>query len=91
MEMKKKDQLWYVNVAMFVLFSVLAVTGLINWLVIPIGHELDSGFLLSLRHFIRDIHEWMGFFFIIVVSIHLWLHKDHIVANWKNYFGKKTL
>jgi uncharacterized iron-regulated membrane protein len=90
MDMKRKDILWYLSSAMFVLFSALGLTGLINWWFIPKGHDLDGGFLLSLRHFLRDVHEWLGFFFIILVAVHLWLHKDYIVANWNTYFKKKS-
>jgi hypothetical protein len=88
--MKRKDMLWYVNLGMFALFSLLAFTGLINWLVIPAGHEIDSGFLLSLRHFIREIHEWFGFFFIILSGVHLWLHWDYVTVNWKKMLNKNS-
>lgn len=87
--MKKKDMFWYVSCGMFGLFSVLGVTGLINWLILPKGSETGSGFLISMRHFLRDVHEWAGLFFIVLVAAHLWLHKEYIVKNWKNYFGKK--
>ena len=87
--MKKKDTLWYVVLGMCVLFALLASTGLINWLVLPRGCEADQGFLVSTRHFFRDVHEWAGLFFIILAGIHLWLHKDYIVNNWKKTFGKK--
>lgn len=89
MDVKKKDLRWYVGSVMFVLFSILGLTGLTNWLLIPRGNELERGVALFLRHFLRDIHEWMGLFFIILVLVHLWLHKDYIVTNWKIYFGKK--
>lgn len=88
--MKKKDLFWYVSSGMFVLFSVLSLTGLINWLLLPRGSETSQGFLISMRHFFRDVHEWAGLFFIILVCVHLWLHKDYILNNWKNYFGKKS-
>lgn len=88
--MKKKDMFWYVSSAMVVLFALLALTGLINWIVLPRGCATDAGFLVSLRHFFREVHEWTGFFFMILVGIHLWLHKDYIVKNWKNYYGKKS-
>lgn len=90
MSMKKKDMLWYVGLGMFALFALLALTGLINWLVLPRGYGTGQSFLLSLRHFLRDVHEWAGFFFIILAGIHLWLHKDYIVNNWKKTFGKKS-
>lgn len=86
--MKKKDLLWYVSSGMFVLFSVLSLTGLINWLLLPKGHGTEKGFLISLRHFFLEVHEWMGLLFIILVIVHLWLHKDYILNNWKSYFGK---
>ena len=90
MDMKKKDLLLCVSSAMFVLFSVLGLTGLINWLILPRGRGNDEGFLISLRHFFRDIHEWAGLFFIVVVLVHLWLHKDYIINNWNKYIAKKT-
>jgi len=91
MTMKKKDLLWYVSSGMFVLFSLLGLTGLINWLLLPRGCGTDKGFLISLRHFFRDVHEWAGLLFIILVLVHLWLHKEYLLNNWKTYFGKKSL
>jgi len=39
MEMVEKlSRLWIVNVISFFLFSLLIVTGLINWLVLPRGY-----------------------------------------------------
>jgi hypothetical protein len=43
-----------------------------------------------LRHFFKEIHEWTGLFFLILVAVHLWLHKDYIVNNWNKYFGKNS-
>lgn len=89
MDMKKKDLLLVVSASMLVLFTVLAFTGLINWWVLPRGSETSVGFFISLRHFLRDIHEWAALFFMIFAGAHLWLHKDYIVNNWNKYFGKK--
>jgi hypothetical protein len=38
--MKKMSKLWAVNSISFVLFILLSITGLINWLVLPKGYEL---------------------------------------------------
>jgi hypothetical protein len=85
MNNSKSHQLWLVNVISFILFSILSITGLINWLVLPRGPGAGGGFLVSLRHFIRDVHEWTALGFIIVVTIHLFLHWGYIKANLKRY------
>jgi hypothetical protein len=79
MSNNKGATLWFVNVLSFILFSILTITGLINWLIIPGGHRGDSG----LRHFLRDIHGWTAVLFVIVVVIHLILHWPYIRSNLK--------
>ena len=72
--MKKISTLWTVNVLSFVLFILLSVTGLINWLILPKGYELRGSFLRSLRHFLIEIHQWTGLIFIIIiVTVHVFL------------------
>lgn len=77
----KATKLWFVNIISFVLFAVLTLTGLINWLLIPRGYRGEGGFLMSLRHFLREIHEWTALLFIVVVVIHLVLHWPYIKSN----------
>ncbi len=77
----KATKLWFVNIISFVLFAILALTGLINWLIIPRGYRGEGGFLMSLRHFLREIHEWTALLFIVVVVIHLLLHWPYIKSN----------
>ena len=81
----KANQLWLVNIISFILFSILTVTGLINWIVLPRGARSEGGFLITLRHFFRDVHEWAALGFIIVVAIHLVLHWSYIKSNLKKY------
>jgi len=81
----KATTLWAVNIASFILFLVLAVTGLINWLLIPGGYRGEGGFMMSVRHFLRGIHEWTALLFIIVVALHLILHWPYIRANLKKH------
>jgi hypothetical protein len=80
----KANQLWVVNLISFLLFSLLGVTGLINWLLLPRGPR-SGGFLFGLRHFLMNVHEWAALGFMIVVVIHLFLHWGYIKINLKRY------
>ena len=79
--MKKISTLWIVNVLSFALFTLLSVTGLINWLMLPKGYELRGSFLRSLRHFLIEVHQWAGLIFIIIVAVHVILHWGYIKAR----------
>jgi cytochrome b subunit of formate dehydrogenase len=83
MSNKKAVKLWVVNVASFVLFLLLSITGLANWLLLPRGYETSVRSLISLRHFLRDIHEWAALGFIIIIAIHLVMHWPYIRGNLK--------
>jgi Domain of unknown function (DUF4405) len=80
----KITQRWLVNVCSFILFMVLMLTGLVNWLILPRGSEA-GGALIAMRHFFREVHEWSALFFIIVMIIHLALHATHIKTNLKKH------
>jgi hypothetical protein len=81
----KAAKLWFVNVVSFVLFSILAITGLTNWLLMPRGYAASGGFLISLRHFLRQVHEGTAVLFILVVLVHLALHWTYIKSNMKKH------
>jgi|APHig6443717817_1056837.scaffolds.fasta_scaffold252313_1 Domain of unknown function (DUF4405) len=84
----KSATLWSVNIISFILFLILTLTGLINWLLIPGGYRGEGGFMVSFRHFLRGIHEWTALLFIIAVFIHLVLHWSYIKLNLKKHgFG----
>lgn len=83
MKLKKKQTLWYVNLGLFGSAAFLAITGLVNWLILPRGSEAGSSAIVSIRHFIRDTHEWCGLLFIILVIIHIYLHKEYVSVNLK--------
>ena len=85
MSMNKAAKLWFVNVFSFVLFSILTLTGLINWLFVPRGGGSEGGFAVHLRHFLREVHEWAALMFIVMVIIHLVLHWTHIKTNLQKY------
>ena len=79
------SKLWVVNVISFLLFIVLCITGLLNWLVLPKGYEARGSFLVSLRHFFIAFHEWAALIFMIVVAVHIVLHWPYIKSNLKKY------
>ncbi len=81
----KAVKLWLVNTVSFILFSILTLTGLTNWLLLPKGYQAKGGFLISLRHFLREIHEWTALLFILIVLVHLVLHWAYIQSNLKKY------
>jgi hypothetical protein len=85
MSSTKARQLWTVNILSFVLFMVLAVSGLINFLLIPGGYRGEGSALTSLRHFFRVIHEWTALLYLAVVIIHLMMHWPYITSNLKKY------
>jgi membrane protein implicated in regulation of membrane protease activity len=85
MSNKRSSKLWVVNVISFLLFIVLCITGLLNWLVLPKGYEARGSFLVSLRHFFIAFHEWAALIFMIVVAVHIVLHWPYIKSNLKKY------
>jgi hypothetical protein len=82
-------KLWCVNIISFILFFILTVTGLLNWLVLPHGYRGEQGILISFRHFLLEVHEWTALLFIIIIFVHLILHWAYIKTNLKKYSKKK--
>jgi hypothetical protein len=76
----RNKTLWVVNVVSFVIMSLLAITGLINWLVLPRGGGRNS-WMTETRHLIMDGHAWLAVAFLLSIGIHLWLHWPYIKAN----------
>lgn len=87
MSMEKSVKLWFVNVVSFVLFAILTLTGLINWLLLPRGAEAggSGSAAMIFRHFLREVHEWTALLFIIATLFHLFLHWNYIKTNLQKY------
>jgi len=85
----KLSRLWIVNVISFFLFSMLSVTGLINWLLLPRGYGSGAGFLVSLRHFLMTMHEWTALLFMIVIGVHISLHWAYVKRSLDSYREKR--
>ncbi len=80
--MPRKDLLWIVNLVSFALLLILAVTGLLNWLVIPRGAGAGR-VVASLRHVLRDFHSWTAVAFCLATALHVWLHRGYVRQNLK--------
>ena len=81
----RSSKLWIVNVISFILFIILFITGLLNWLVLPRGYEARGSFSVSLRHFFIALHEWAALMFMVVIAVHIVLHWPYIKSNLKKY------
>jgi hypothetical protein len=84
MSSNQARKIWTVNVIAFILLAVLVLTGTINWLLLPRGYQA-AGALLSLRHFLHDIHAWTALLFVISMLVHWSLHWGYIQSNLKRY------
>ena len=83
---KRAVKLWIVNVVSVMIFVLLSGTGLVNWLVLPKGYgRVGGGFLVSLRHFLVEIHQWMALLFMVIITIHIVLHWSYIRSNLNKY------
>jgi hypothetical protein len=89
MTKRKTRKLWLINVLSFIFFIVLSSTGLINWLLLPKGYEARGSYLVSLRHFFIEIHEWAAVGFMVTIVIHIVLHWSYIKTNLKKYNIRK--
>lgn len=71
--MRKPDVNLIINVAAFILFLLLASTGLLIWLQLPPGHGYLTVWGMN-RHAWGDIHFWIAVSFLVLIVVHLVLH-----------------
>ncbi|MBN1991061.1 MAG: DUF4405 domain-containing protein [Anaerolineae bacterium] len=78
--------------ALFVLFFVASLSGLVAWLVLPGGgyrggrNPYYNATLFSLtRHEWNDLHLWVSLVMMGLVIVHLALHWDWIVCTVRRY------
>ena len=70
---------WRMQVLLFLAIVVLAVTGLINW-ILPRG-----GSLRGLRHLLRWIHEGAALGFMVFLASHLYCQWNAVRRNLKRF------
>ena len=81
----KALKLWIVNMVSFLLFVMLGVSGLINWVILPKGYAAQKGGLVGLRHFLVEVHEWTALLFMTTIAIHILLNWTYVRNNFKKY------
>jgi hypothetical protein len=75
---------WRINMGSMAALALLALTGLISWL-------LPRGGGNPLRHFLHWIHEGAAVLFLVLILWHLGLHADYLKRSWQRFgpFGKR--
>ena len=85
---KTKNNFW-LDVTIFTLFLVTALSGLLLWLVLPDGRGSGETIFLGLtRHTWIDLHNWVGLAMLAGVTLHLLLHWKWISCVSRRYFKK---
>ena len=85
MSSTKALKLWILNVISFILFVMMSTSGLVNWLILPRGHGVREGILVSVRHFLISVHQWTALIFIAVIVVHVSFHWAYLKTNLKRY------
>ena len=95
--MRKATQNYIVFITLFLLGLFQAVSGFIQWLVLPrggyrggreVGTVADNTFLWQRDTWV-DLHNWIAVALVVIVLIHLILHWKWIVHMTKTYFTQK--
>jgi len=64
----------------FVLFVLLTIIGLVNWIVRPHGGGRQEVFLIGTRQLLMDVHAWLAVMFMVTIVIQLVFHWYYIKA-----------
>jgi hypothetical protein len=87
--MEKDHKIKYIlDIVLFVTLLITGVSGLINPIIIGLNTER---FLGINEDFWLTIHVLFGVITVVLVFIHLFLHKDWIVFSTKKFFEKKNI
>ena len=94
--MKKNTQLYTLFVALLVLGLIETVSGFVLWLALPRGGggrgaSLDSEttFLALSRDTWLTLHDWIAVALVVIIVIHLVLHRKWIFNTTKSAFRRK--
>ncbi len=87
--MNKSKLNYLVDFLTFLFFIIVAFSGLAIFFFMPGGGGRQGRlqeFLGFKKSFWVGLHDWSGIVFIVLVSIHFFLHWDWIVCMTKNIF-----
>jgi hypothetical protein len=98
---RKSTRNYITGIIMFLLAVFEAVSGFVLWLVLPRGGEgymggrgggsIAAGTFLWPRDTWLDLHNWVGVALVVVVVLHLVLHRRWIVHTTKTFFRRQEL
>jgi len=99
--MGKSTRNYIVGIIMFLLAAFEAVSGFVLWLVLPTGGKgymggrgggsIAAGTFLWPRDTWLDLHNWVGVALVVIVVLHLVLHRRWIVHTTKAFFRRREL
>ena len=76
---------YIVDMFMFLVFLIVALSGFILWLILPKGSG-NSLFLILTRNEWIFVHNWSSVIFILLLLIHLILNWNWIILVTKSLF-----
>jgi hypothetical protein len=96
---RKSRRNYVIGIIMFPLATFETVSGFVLWLVLPGGGEgymggrgsIAAGTFLWPRDTWVDLHNWVGVALVVVVVLHLVLHRRWIVHTTKTFFRQQEL
>jgi hypothetical protein len=81
----RSSALWRVNIVAFSFLVLLAITGLIDWLLPRGGYRPGLNGLCTIRHFLLEVHLWVALLFVISIVVHGVLHWSYIRTNLRRH------
>ncbi len=73
----------YLDIAIFITFSIVAISGLLSHTIVGHGRVTQQLTLLGLdRHFLSDLHMIMALVMVGLIGVHLIIHSKWITAQF---------
>jgi len=91
--MSKAKYLFYLAVSGFISLLMQGISGLVLWFALPRGGGQGGGGSASTFIWERSvwvaIHDWCGVAFLVIIVIHLYLHRKWLWRQTKNVFKRQ--
>jgi cytochrome b subunit of formate dehydrogenase len=84
--MSRTRVLFVVAVLAAVAFLVEIVSGFVLWLVLPSGSGVGHA---GPRQTWLDIHDWAGVVFIVIIAVHIYMHRKWLNHQLKLLFKSR--
>ena len=97
--MSKAKFLFILSLLAFVTFLLQAVSGLVLWKILPRGGVDGAGGGLGRlgtestfgwdRHTWLDIHDWTGVALLVIIAVHIYMHRKWLYRQAVSLFNRK--